>query len=243
MKESTRWRFTRVKRAIAHPRRTLGLLTTKSGWRRLSYAVRPPAHGDWIRRSGGLAARDYGRYDDYVIHQKSKLEMLDLSQYEVEFRAGLRERILARSFAGQAVLCLAARLGTEVKAFHDVGAFAVGIDLQPGPNSSTVLTGDFQSLVFPNACVDAVYCNSFDHAFDLSKTLAEIHRVLKSGGVLLVDAQLGTDEAASFDDWAATAWTEVDQLVEVIELAGFRLKERNAIDIPWPGQELHFELV
>ena len=118
------------------------------------------------------------------------------------------------------MLCLAARRGAEVQAFHDAGAFAVGVDLESGRNNRWVLPGDFHHLVFPDRSADAVYCNSLDHALELPRLLAEIHRVLKPGGLLLVDAQHGTDEAGAFDDWAATAWRTVDDLLAVISDAG-----------------------
>ena len=46
------------------------------------------------------------------------------------------------------VLCLAARIGTEVKAFLDLGCFAIGIDLNPGTDNRYVVHGDFHDLQF-----------------------------------------------------------------------------------------------
>lgn len=163
--------------------------------------------------------------------------MLDLETYDVEFRDGLRVRLSEDLFAGKSVLCLAARIGTEVKAFHDLGAFAVGIDLQPGPKSETVLTGDFHAAVFPDQCVDVIYCNSLDHAFDLTKTLAETRRLLKPAGLLLLDVQDGTSDG-DFDDWAATSWANVSDVVEAVEDAGFKIDKRQRITVPWNGDEL-----
>ena len=135
------------------------------------------------------------------------------------------------------MLCLAARIGTEVRAFHDVGAFAVGIDLEPGGDNRWVLPGDFHQLIFPDESVDAVYCNSFDHALDLPKVLGECRRVLKRDGQLIVDLQTGSHERA-FDDWAATSWRSVNDAVHLLETQGFPVAERRAIASPWIGEEV-----
>lgn len=45
---------------------------------------------------------------------------------------------------------------------------------------------DFSDLGFPNNCFDCVYAdNSLEHCFDVDKTLSEICRVLRFGGVLV----------------------------------------------------------
>ncbi len=48
------------------------------------------------------------------------------------------------------------------------------------------LAGDFMALPFPAGCFDSVYAdNSLEHSFDVDRTLAEVHRVLRDGGVLV----------------------------------------------------------
>jgi SAM-dependent methyltransferase len=79
---------------------------------------------------------------------------------------------------------LGARFGTEVKAFHDLGSFAVGIDVRTGERNKFVLQGDFHDIQFPAATVDIVFTNSLDHAFDFEKVIQEIRRVLKPSGTL-----------------------------------------------------------
>jgi len=226
-------------KAIRQPLKTARLLLSTRGWLRLAYALRPPAHGRFATR-GPLEVRMYPTYESYLAHQRSKLALLDLSTYDVTFRASLRER-LGDEWQGRSILCLAARIGTEVKAFLDAGAFAVGIDLNPGPDNCWVLPGDFHDLVFSASSVDAVYCNSLDHALDLPRILAEVHRVLKPAGTFTVDAQIGAADA-KFDDWAATSWTEIDDLVSVAEAHGFVLHRREPIDSPWKGEEIVFGL-
>lgn len=223
---------------LLHQRRKLQyLLTTRSGLRALRYMIAPPKHGAFTYGTGAIGARQYGSYNDYVRHQRSKLGLVDLREYDRTFRANLASRLKKADWAGKSVLCLAARIGTEVRAFHDVGAFAVGIDLEPGETNEWVLPGDFHNLVFPDACVDGIYCNSLDHALDLGKLLSEVKRVLKPEGLLLVDAQHGDQE---FDDWAATAWRSVDDLIAAIAASGFHLEHRRPVSVPQPGEELQF---
>jgi len=234
-----------LQRVVSDPVRVGRRLGTRAGWRRIWYIIHPPPHGDWkAEPRSGLQVRDYERYQDYVVHQRSKLEQFDWSRYDVQFRAALAERLQGsnRIAGAESVLCLASRLGTEVRAFRDVGAFAVGIDLQPGKNSTSVLHGDFHALDFPDSSVDLIYCNSLDHALDLRTVLAEVRRVLKPTGRLMVDAQKGTLEVEEFDDWAATSWPSIDELARFIASTGFNESERAPIQMPWVGHELIFEV-
>lgn len=237
-KSTVQTRLKSARRALRDPRRTLSLLRTGQGWHRLLYVVRPPAHGSWIPAGEGRLVRSYAGYDDYVKHQSSKLKLLDLTSYDESFGTELQRRFAQDALAGTTVLCLAARRGTEVKAFRALGAFAVGIDVEPGVGNPFVLSGDFHHLDFPGHCVDVVYCNSFDHALDFPAVLAEIHRVLKPNvGRLITDVQLGSAQAGDFDEWAATSWPTVDHLIDA--LAGtFELERRKPISNPWPGEEL-----
>ncbi|WP_405093443.1 class I SAM-dependent methyltransferase [Micromonospora sp. NBC_01392] len=228
-----------VTKAVRRPVRTTRVLLDRRAWAGLAWFVRDarswqPADADQL-----VTSRRYRSYKSYVAHQRSKLALLDLSEYDRRFRAALAARLAGEDWTGRSVLCLAARLGTEVKAFHDVGAFAVGIDLNPGEENPWVLHGDFHHLVFPNRCVDAVYCNALDHALDLDRTVDEIRRVLRPDGRLIVDAQQGVADAA-FDAWAATAWKETDDLVKAIEARGMTLLDRHGITEPWPGEQLVF---
>ena len=90
-----------------------------------------------------------------------------------------------------------ARLGTEVRALHRLGHFAVGIDLEPGPDNHYVLPGDFHHIVFPDGSIDAIYTNALDHVFDLERVLGEVARLLRPGGLFIADIELGYEEASS----------------------------------------------
>ncbi|MDQ1437302.1 MAG: hypothetical protein QOK43_931 [Acidimicrobiaceae bacterium] len=229
---------TTVRRWARRPWRVLRLVTSSRARQSAAYALRRPRRE--LRAERGLHVRQYRSYDEYVSHQAGKLDMVDLRDYDVRFRAALAERLKGRGFEGRSVLCLAARLGTEVRAFHDAGAFAVGIDLNPGKDNQWVVKGDFHNLVFPDDSVDVAYSNSLDHAFDLAKTLSQVHRVLKPGGTLIVDAQAGA-QTGDWDDWAATAWQDVDDLVAEIGTHGFEVVSRTPITEPQNGEEVVFK--
>jgi SAM-dependent methyltransferase len=144
----------------------------------------------WIPEGEAFQKRRYDSYDAYLEHQKAKLETHEFGQYDQEFRRTLRERLtaLAIEWQGRNVLCLAARIGTEVKAFLDLGAFAVGIDLNPGKENRYVVHGDFHELQYAPDSIDVVYTNSLDHVFDIDRLAKEVLRVLKPDGLFLVEA-------------------------------------------------------
>jgi SAM-dependent methyltransferase len=174
-------------------------------------------------KSDALARRNYGSYADYLDHQSSKLSQVadrlieneadDLAEFERRF-ALCEELIPCRN-----VLCLGARLGTEVQALHRRGLFAVGIDLNPGPDNRYVLVGDFHALVFGDDSVDAVYTNALDHVFDLERMLGEVRRVLAPGGIFIADVLDGFAEGFTPGQFESMHWRDVDTLCEQIRLA------------------------
>lgn len=183
---------------------------------------------DW-QREAGLARRRYASYEAYLEHQSAKLGKLAgrLAGREDEDLAGFLARFRACKplAAAHSVLCLGARIGTEVKALHALGHLAVGIDLNPGPRNAWVLPGDFHQLVFPDACVDAVYTNCLDHVFDLPRVMAEVARVLRPGGLFVTDVLRGYEEGALVGDFEATHWARSEDLIRrICELTGFELE-------------------
>src|SRR5690606_24973533 len=81
----------------------------------------------WDPGESAYQRRVYTDYAAYLKHQAGKLPRLNLAEYDRNYRTALRERLreLPRSWQGVRVLCLGARIGTEVKAFLDLGAFAI----------------------------------------------------------------------------------------------------------------------
>jgi SAM-dependent methyltransferase len=172
------------------------------------------------QQDSGFVRRRYDSYEDYVQHQASKLDgVIDrLRETDEEVFRDFQERFAGcAALAGmRSVLCLGARLGTEVRALHALGHFAVGIDLNPGPENRYVLPGDFHGLVFPAGSVDAVYSNALDHVFDLDRMVSEVARVIRPGGVFLAEFEVGFEEGHVPGDFEATHWKDSQLLIERI---------------------------
>ena len=196
----------------------------------------------WNAPKEALQNRSYESYEAYLEHQKAKLETHDFADYDVAFRTALRERLAALeiSWPGRTVLCLAARIGTEVKAFLDLGCFAIGIDLNPGKENRYVVHGDFHDLQYAPSSIDVVYTNSLDHAFDIDRIAMEILKVLKPGGLFIVEAVQGRDQGVNPGFFESFFWKNIDELVRVFENAGFKVTRRTAIAHPWPGEQICF---
>lgn len=187
----------------------------------------------------GGKRRAYRSYEEYADHQASKLATMGdekLQEHGARLCGALVDGLVAsgQDFRGRTVLCLGARTGHEVIAFHRLGAFAVGVDLNPGTGNRFVLTGDFHGTVFPAGTVDVVYTNAIDHTFDPGLLLAEVRRLLRpEGGTLIVDAM-----AKAAGPWECFSWPTMDALFDLIERAGFRTWARIPLSspYPWPGE-------
>ena len=196
---------------------------TKKHARRARRRRRVFASAAWAH-DGLIARRRYGSYTDYVEHQASKLRSIHerrehkdadaVARFAADFEA---ETALAGC---RVIVCLGARLGAEVEALHDLDYFAIGIDIEPGPKNTRVLYGDFHSLVFPDASIDAVYTNSLDHVYDFAAVTAEVARVLRADGALIIDAVHGFDEGFVPGDYEASIWRTTSDLVGELESRG-----------------------
>lgn len=209
---------------------------------KIRHLMRPPKYGELEEDAEGWKKRTYGEYGEYVRHQASKLETMKLRGYDKEYRDQLFSRLTDQDggWEGMSVLCLGARLGTEVKAFLDAGALAIGIDLNPGPSNKYVVVGDFHDIQYPRSSVDVVFTNSLDHCGDIGVVLREVARVLKRGGIFVLEA---IGEGERLDEWASLSWPSTGALIARIEEEGFVLVSRAAIDKPWEGHHLRFRLV
>lgn len=212
-------------------------------------AVESGKHRGWVRdtRDQRFQQKQYATYDDYLQHQKSKLTLKGkeyLVDYDRRFHAALLQRLRVLSgtlpLRGKTVICLAARIGTEVRAFLDLGCFAVGIDLNPGEENKYVVYGDFHNLQFPDASVDVVYTNSFDHVFDKERIVAEISRVLRPQGVLLLEL-LNTKEnqesQESFGTYESLSWSDTADVAQLFTQHGFKLLDQHPFEHPWLGTQ------
>lgn len=229
--------------------------TVKKPWRifnvfdkKLFYAwlwsFRPESGAvDWQNTDLGLKSRVYENYDDYIRHQKSKLDRflldwdnawINKQNYDQRYREILRERVKPHiATSGLSTLCLAARLGTEVKAFIDLGCFAVGIDLNPGKENKYVVVGDFHNLQYADHSLDIVFTNSFDHVLYPEKILSEITRVLKVGGRFMTD--LGGNVGQVEGDYETLSWSNAEEVISLIAKFNLKLVYQEDISYPFDG--------
>lgn len=204
--------------------------------------------GEKWEESAGFERRQYPDYETYLEHQKTKFSALrskSVEGHDRRFHAALAERLagMPLDFRGRSVLCLAARQGSEVRAFIDQGAFALGIDLNPGRKNRYVVVGDFHELQFADGSVDYVYTNSLDHAFDLDRILREVRRVLKPEGGFIVEANISAEEgSAPAGPYEATVWKGPEPLLDVLGRNGFRVEARQTIEKPWVGEQFTLRL-
>ena len=207
----------------------LRLRSKEQKWAKRMKARQKVFDSDLWQQEGEVARRNYASYDDYVKHQSSKLDRIEgrLKDREDDDLAMFLERFQGCAALGEAhtVLCLGARLGTEVKALHKLGHFAVGIDLNPGEGNQHVLPGDFHNIVFPDGSLDAIYRNTLDHVYDLEKLLSEVTRLLRPGGLFVADIIGGYEEGFYAGNYESTHWPKAGEFAEkVAGLAGFALE-------------------
>jgi SAM-dependent methyltransferase len=187
------------------------------------------ASGNW-RHTTGLSTRTYESYAQYVAHQKSKLHEIGGEAF-VDPRKAVemfRKRFsgLSRLRENATILCLGARRGEEVQALREMGHFALGIDLEPGKDNAYVLTGDFHDIRFGDTTVDAVYINCLDHALDINKIVKEVRRILKPGGVFIVDIVYGFEEGFLVGDHDCMHWPTARAFAALLAgTGGFDLAE------------------
>lgn len=176
--------------------------------------------------------RKYKNFEEYERHQSSKL----INEYDdIKAKTGRRMKRMQESLEPliaelkgrnvKEVLCLAARFGEEVEVFVNNGFNAVGIDINPPKEAKRVLKGDFHDLRkhecnFDDNSIDLVYCNSFDHVYDLIKVRNEIKRVLKPTGFIIADfgkSVTGKPNHVNKKNWEALTWDSFDDVLKYFE--------------------------
>lgn len=200
----------------------------------------------WINLTDAdLLRKEYANYEEYLTHQASKLGIIKwLKTYHGEFRDVLKDRAreLVGMRPGATVLCLGARTGAECEAFTQLGALAIGVDLNTGEKNKWVVTGDFHELQFADGVFDFTYTNALDHAMDLTKLLSEIRRVLKPGGVFNAEIVLGSKDEGGRDPGAYESlwWDRVESIIGAVEKGGFWSARRRGFSYPWNGVSVEF---
>ncbi len=167
-------------------------------------ALHPPLGGCLLPKinimSESEASATNDEYQRYVEHQKEKTN--DPVRREKWLGEEWDQKLhgFKRVFANYAHLfkacekglCLGARTGQEVVALNEMGIESIGVDLvacQP-----YVVEGDIHDLQFDDQSFDLVFTNIFDHALYPDKFCAEISRVLRPGGYVLMNFQIDTHQ-------------------------------------------------
>lgn len=165
-----------------------------------------------------IQPRNYGSYDEYVRHQRSKVALwrnrreAHWDRITPQFCEHFR-RISELQSAVTAV-CLGARWGEECAALTSLGILAIGVDLNPDTDNRWVLSGDFHDLQFPDHVFDFAFTNVVDHILQLDTFVSEVHRVLKDqAGYFLMDVYKGYEEKNKFDQWGALYYRTTDDVV------------------------------
>jgi SAM-dependent methyltransferase len=192
------------------------------------------------RSDGSYQQRRYQTYEAYLRHQAGKLPRLRLAAYDRSYRAVLRARLqeLPVRWKGMRTLCLGARTGSEVRAFLDLEAFAIGVDLNPGQGNRYVVHGDFHDLQYADGSVDVVFSNSLDHVFNLDQWISEVRRVMCPTGVLVLEVGYGLREGGRPEFYESLCWVSVSDVVADLERRGFRLLQEQEFTVPFKGRQL-----
>lgn len=141
----------------------------------------------------GMKTRRYINYASYLAHQSEKLSKVydSVKQYDIEYELIVKNRYQGlKKWQDSSILCLAARLGGEVRAFKTLGALSIGIDLEPGPKNNFVLPGDFHNIQFADNSFDCVFTNAIDHVLDIETFLKEVSRILKLDGCFIAETAI-----------------------------------------------------
>jgi SAM-dependent methyltransferase len=137
-----------------------------------------------------MGNREYSNYEKYIEHQSGKLhaQLKELVKQDAIYESVVVNRYKNLfDFNNKSIICLGARLGGEVRAFKNLNALAIGIDIEPGEKNEHVLHGDFHQVKFPDGIFDFAFCNAIDHVLYLDLFLSEVGRILKSNGIFLLE--------------------------------------------------------
>src|SRR5438270_879528 len=144
----------------------------------------------WDRASCGedLYLQNQQR-EGYAAHARRRYELEPLIEEFAEFDTS----------AGRRVLEIGVGLGADHCRFAQAGAQLTGIDLTPRAVAhtrrrlallgleSTLAVGDAENLAFPSDSFDVVYSwGVLHHSPNTPQAIAEVHRVLRPGGVAKV---------------------------------------------------------
>lgn len=128
-------------------------------------------------------------YEQYIREQLEETLLKKRLKGETRFEVIPLVDMLAEKYelASKSVLCVGCRNTDEIRYFRKRGAGrVVGIDLFSDDPDIVIM--DMHDLKFANDEFDIVYSrHSFEHAYDKKKVGSEFVRVVKNGGVVVVE--------------------------------------------------------
>ncbi len=143
-----------------------------------------------------------GRPCDSDLSDRDRLSreyFLDIERARYELQPHILDVISKIDWSGKRVLEIGAGVGTDARQIIDRGAVYTGINFDRGSTEAmsqalrvfslpgVALERDATSLDFPDGAFDVVYAfGVLHHIPEAGRAVAEIHRVLKPGGELLV---------------------------------------------------------
>jgi len=179
-----------------------------------------------------IKKREYLNYESYIEHQSDKLHthLKEIIRNDKRYEQIVLDRYKNLfDFKEKSIICLAARLGGEVRAFKKLNALAIGIDIEPGEKNEHVLYGDFHQLKFPDYIFDFAFCNAIDHVLYLDVFLKETNRILKPNGVFFLE--LAIQRAGKYEVF------DTENIIPIKEaiLKYFLINKEFNIDNGWKG--------
>ena len=90
--------------------------------------------------------------------------------------------------------------------------------------------------------MDILYTNSIDHCFSLELMVAEMRRVLKPSGHIVIEPDPGDQEGqhTAPDTWQTLSWRTIEDLRKELERCGLKLIGRQPFQYPRGGEQLVF---
>ena len=167
------------------------------------------------------------------------------------YRVGLMARVLAAALpradapwvldagAGRGTLArLLARRGYRVAALDESAAFVRYLAASHGGARrlpAWPARGDVARLPFANGAFQGVVCGEvLEHLADDAGALAELARVTRPGGILVLTVPLGRARYSSLDRWAGHVRRyEADELRRLLADAGFQVRELRHLGFPF----------
>lgn len=153
------------------------------------------------------------------------------------------ERFQAHLPAPALVLDLGCGPGHDTANLANAGYDVFGLDLSGGMLAQAqiyaggpLVLADMRRIPFASGSFDGLWaCASLLHVPRVSvpEVMADCRRILKLGGLLYISVKQGSDQFTESDGWKRTfTLFEVDELIGLVEAAGFRVTARHIDESP-----------